>query len=154
VDEAYRLSSLEVFVLGAPVRIPKRIHFVGLDEAARTTSEATRLTTQCLCTRSTDGYIRQASPRRILVSNEPWVVPCVVLLAGEYVVEIVEDIAASAPALDRAAYTNFIRENRGLMRLLRSRATSYWNCCYRQDYGDRSAYPGLALLHELERWAA
>jgi hypothetical protein len=154
VDEDYRLSSLQVFLLGESIWIPKRIHFVGLDGGSKTSAERPWVAIQCLCTRSTDGYIRHASLRQILMNDEPWVIPFVVLLAGEYVVEIVEDIAASATNFDRVAYADFVRQNRDLMRLLRSRATSYWNRHYRHAYPDRSTYPGLALLHELEFWAS
>ncbi len=57
------------------------------------------------------------------------------------------------PALDRGLYANFVRENRAMMRKLRSKATSYWDCYYRTLYPDRGEYPGLAFLYEIERWA-
>jgi len=86
--------------------------------------------------------------------NEPWSIPFVVLLAGEYVVEIVDDILASLPLLNVEAYIEFVRENRGVLRLLRSKATSYWDCYYRVSHPNRSTYPGLAFLHQLEVWAS
>jgi hypothetical protein len=153
VDDSYRQSSVRVVVLGATVQIPKRIHFLGLREEdlkQGTFWPAIR----CLCTRSTDGYERQASLRSILSLNEPWSIPFVVLLAGEYVVEITDDMVGSFSVFDREAYINFVRENRGLMRLLRSKATSYWNCYYRASHPDRSSYPGFAFLHQLEVWAS
>jgi len=72
-----------------------------------------------------DGYVRQASLRSILSVNEPWTIPFIVLLAGEYVVEIAEDILSSLPGLNTPAWVGFDRENRPLMRLLRSKASSY-----------------------------
>jgi hypothetical protein len=117
--------------------------------------------------------------RKILTSEESWCIPYVLLLLGEYVIEIIQDIAAALPTLNKAAYVNFIRENRPLMALLRERATSYWNLEYRYiqwptyfigppadlcwqpthcrgiyAYKDRNDYPGLIALNELERWAA
>jgi len=86
--------------------------------------------------------------------NEPWSIPFVVLLAGEYVVEIIDDMLVSLPALNPQVYIEFVRENRDTMRLLRSRATSYWDCYYRASYPNRSSYPGLAFLHQLEMWAS
>ena len=77
----------------------------------------------------------------------------VVLLAGEYVVEIIEDIVASLSTLDRDD-VNFVRENRPTTRRLRSKATSYWNIYYRGSHPDRSTYPALAFLHQLELWAS
>jgi hypothetical protein len=154
VDDSYRRSSLKAVVMGNPVQIPTRLHFLGIHEVRLRPRNDPWLMMQCLSTRSTDGYERQASLRQILTASEPWIIPFVVLLAGEYVVEIAEDIFNSLSTLDRNAYTNFVRENRPVMRLLRSKASSYWNCYYRDVYTDRRTYPGLAFLHELERWAA
>lgn len=154
VDPNYRQSSVKVIVRGKTVHIPKRIHFVGLPEAKLEEEHALLPAVRSLRTRSTDGYERQAALRHILPLNEPWSIPFVVLLAGEYVVEIIDDILASMPMLNPEAYTEFVRENRGIMRLLRSKATSYWDCYYRTSCPNRSAYPGLAFLHQLEIWAS
>ena len=93
--------------------------------------------------RSTDGYERHKALKGIIALKEPWAIPYVVLLSGEYVVEIAKEMAASLPSLDREAYINFVRENRALMRRLRSKATSYWDCYYRTEYPQKEAYPGL-----------
>lgn len=154
VNHNYREASVQAVVIGQTVRIPKRVHFLGLNEGKLQTRSKFWPATQCLCTRSTDGHIRQASLRLVIGINEPWVVPFVVLLAGEYVAEITEDLAASLPALNRDAYVSFVRENRPMMRLLRSKAASYWDCYYRNIYPDRITYPGLAFLHQLELWAS
>jgi len=154
VDASYRQSSVDVVVRGELVHIPKRIHFVRLREANLRTQPTFWPLIQCLCARSTDGYERQAALQDILPLNEPWSIPFVVLLAGEYVVEIIDDMAGSLSMLDRDAYTDFVRENRGLMSLLRSKATSYWNRYYRTSHPDRSNYPGLVFLHRLESWAS
>src|ERR1051326_8366354 len=141
VDDSYRRSSLRVVVLGSTILIPWRVHFLGMNEVNPRPRTDPWLVAQCLLTRSTDGYIRQASLRQLLSASEPWIIPFVVLLAGEYVVEIVEDIFNSSSTLDRNAYTNFVRENRPIMRLLRSKAASYWNRYYRGVYADRRTYP-------------
>ena len=80
--------------------------------------------------------------------------PFVVLLAGEYVVEIIDDIVASIPTMRRETYIEFIRENRPLMRRLRSKATSYWNCFYRAAYPNKGTFPGLVVFNQLEHWAS
>ena len=154
VHTNYRQQSVKVIVRGKTIHIPKRVHFIGLSEAKLGEELALLPTVQCLRTRSTDGYERQASLRHILPLNEPWSIPFVVLLAGEYVVEIIDDILASMPMLNSEAYIEFVRENRGMMRLLRSKATSYWDCYYRTSHPNRSAYPGIAFLHQLEIWAS
>jgi hypothetical protein len=153
VDLGYRQPSIGVIVRGKTVHIPKRIHFVGLREARPKEQDAQPAEVQCLRTRSTDGHERQAALRQILPLNEPWSIPFVALLAGEYVIEIIDDIVASLPMLNPAAYGEFARDNRSMMRLLRSRATSYWDCYYRASHPDRRTYLGIAFLHQLEIWA-
>jgi len=154
VDADYRTSPLEAVVLGKPVRVPKRIHFVGMVEVKSVVRSEPWLAAACLQTRSTDGYARQTSLRHLLGTNKPWTVPFVILLAGEYVVEIIEDMVRSLLMLDRQLYVDFVRENRDLMRQLRAKATSYWDRYYRAEYPDRGTYPGLTFLHELELWAS
>jgi hypothetical protein len=154
IDDSYHLSSIPVIVCGKTVKIPKRIHFLGLREENLKTQSTFLPAIHCLCTRSTDGYQRQASLRHILTLNEPWSIPFVVLLSGEYVVEIIDDMVGSLSVFNCEAYISFVRENRGLMRLLRSKAASYWNCYYRPSHSQRSNYPGLAFLHQLEVWAS
>ena len=154
VEESYRIKSLECRIGGESVYIPERIHFNGLDEVNPLADHKSSLAIQCLCSRSTNGYLRQASLRCILEADQPWIIPFVVLLSGEYVVEITEDLASSISSRNREGYANFVRENRGVMRRLRSKATSYWNVYYRGSYPTRSVYPGLVFLGELDRWAS
>jgi hypothetical protein len=143
-----------VIVGGCPVEIPKRIPLLGFREEELEYGGSFRSLIHCLCTRSTDGFARQAALRRILTLNEPWSIPFVVLLAGEYVVEIIDDMVGSILLLDRAAYITFVRENRGTMRILRAKATSYWDGYCRMSHPDRFNYPGLVFLHQVEAWAS
>jgi len=145
---------LEVVVQGLELRIPGRIYLRGSEAAPLRNSGPDSLVSQCLCTRSANGYLRQHALHRILHSSEPWVIPFIVLLAGEYVVEIIEDMTASLPSLHQESYANFVRQNRALMHTLRARATSYWNCYYRAAFPDKRTYPGLVFLHRLEEWAS
>ncbi|TIN76071.1 MAG: hypothetical protein E5Y29_16680 [Mesorhizobium sp.] len=108
---------------------------------------------QCLLTRSTDGYLRQKSAKIILPLNEPWTIPFIVLLLGEYVVEILDDIHLAMPYFDQTAYASFVRQNRQVMRAIRAKATSYWNAYYRQSYPGRKSYPAIAVLNQLDTWA-
>jgi len=153
VDDSYRAPAHALVVLGQTVCLPYRIHFLADSDATRNLSARPALV-RCMLSRSTDGHLRQAAVRTLLDHREPWIIPFVVYPVGEYVAEIIEDIRASLGRLDRSAYANFVRENRPTMRLLRDRAASYWDCYYRHTYPDRSDYPGMAVLNELERWAA
>jgi hypothetical protein len=152
VDDNYRKPSIWVQIGSASVYIPSRLHFKRIDHDF--SLDELSLGAKALLTRSTDGYLRQRALRTIIDIQQPWVAPFVVLLVGEYVVEIVEDILNSLGTLDRAIYTEFVRENRQLMRIIRSRAASYWDLYYRGEYPDRRAYPALVILQELERSAS
>jgi hypothetical protein len=153
VDDGYRQGAIPLLVQGEQVLIPKRLQFLGAEQLSRTAAEALPVA-QCLLTRSTNGHIRQAALHQILRASHPWAIPFIVLLAGEYVIEIIDDLRAALPSLDRPAYANFVRENRPALRDLRSRATSYWDRYYRQSYPDRGSYPGLVVLNHFDQWAA
>lgn len=150
VDDTYRTTSRHLTSDGISIYIPYRLHFlptVGVDFASFSPGS------QCLLTRSTDGYLRQKSAKIILPLNEPWTVPFIVLLLGEYVVEILDDIHLAMPYFDQTAYASFVRQNRQVMRAIRAKATSYWNAYYRQSYPGRKSYPAIAVLNQLDTWA-
>jgi hypothetical protein len=113
----------------------------------------------CLYTRHHDGFVRQQRLKDVLRLEEPWAVPFVISLVGEYVVEILADIRRSLTALDeagsreRATYGGFVAENPEFFDLIGQRVVSYWNCYYRGVYA-RSEYPGFSLLSSLSAAAA
>jgi hypothetical protein len=154
IDKTYRLKSVEAVACGRDVQIPDRVHFTLVNPNLLGNEDPATIAALCLCSRSTDGHLRQFAAQRILGQQACWTIPFVALLAGEYVVEIIAEIVAAIPNLDRAAYSDFVRENRELMRALRAKATSYWNIYYRTQYPERAEYPGLLFLHQIEAWAA
>ena len=111
----------------------------------------------CLYTRHHNGYVRQRHLRSIVGISHPWVVPFVVQLIGEYVLEIVADIREGLSDLDvpgssqRAQYAVFVAANPGFLDLTSSRVVSYWNCYYRFEYPQLSEYPGFQLISSLRR---
>lgn len=153
VDDTYRQRSEALDVTGQMIAIPRRLHFVGLS-ARRDDLGNLNLAARCLLTRATDGHLRQRAVRSIIDHQSAWVAPFVLMLLGEYVVEIAEDIRDALPVMDHAVYANLVRENRQTVQTLRARATSYWNAYHRQKYPQRRDYPGLQALHEMEAWAA
>ncbi|MDE2126041.1 MAG: hypothetical protein KGJ62_05575 [Armatimonadetes bacterium] len=71
VDQNFRQHSIKMDVCNNTIRIPRRVHFIGLSEAELGQELALLPTVQCLRTRSTDGYERQAALQHILTLNEP-----------------------------------------------------------------------------------
>jgi hypothetical protein len=104
-----------------------------------------RTVLECVFSRHHDGHVRQAAIRALLHTPEPWVVPFVVRLAGEYVVEISTDICEALEAQTPAAHLDFAAANESFMASMSAKATSYWNCYYRTRFA-RAEYPGLRAL--------
>lgn len=55
----------------------------------------------CLLSRHHDGHLRQRQIERLAGVSQSWVVLFLVQLCGEYVVEILQEIEACMPLLDR-----------------------------------------------------
>ncbi|MER7541101.1 hypothetical protein ABTX77_41130 [Streptomyces sp. NPDC097704] len=159
-----RLGPVEPFqveVQGEVVAIPSRIYNeepeVGL---GRSLTGAQRLILHCLYSRHSDGRVRQRRLEQIVSSSEPWVVPFVVQLAGEYVLEILEAIGRGLPGLavpgsaQRRVYGEFIARNAVFFARTERRVVSYWSCYYRWKYAAFGTYPGGALVEEFRAAAS
>ena len=112
-----------------------------------------RAWTLCLGTRHGDGYLREACVRQLIHLDQPWVMPFVVQLIGEYVAEIAQVVLNALPAVNAASYATFVRRNAGFVATTRRRATSYWSCYYRQQYSALRDYPGIMALDVIEEMA-
>lgn len=153
VDDTYRQRSEAADVGGQIIAVPRRLHFVEAPSDIETICDL-NLASRCLLTRATDGHLRQLAVRSILPFSDAWVAPYVVVLLGEYVIEIVEEVRDALTTLDRSTYANFVRENRMAVQKLKARATSYWDAYHRLRFPLQREYPGLQALRELEVWAA
>jgi hypothetical protein len=156
----FDLGTFAVRVDGEELQIPQRIYPEPPVDVAASFEGLERDVFACLYTRHHDGYVRQRHLRTIINLTHSWVAPFVVQLVGEYVVEILVDIQAGLSDLDRvgsdqhAQYGRFARDNAAFIDLTAQRATSYWNCYYRQHFPNRADYPGFALIESLKRAAA
>jgi hypothetical protein len=150
----------DITVMGEPVTLPYRIYnpmpspsLLGALSGVEQTMVA------CLYTRHHDGFVRRTYLRTLLTSTEPWVVPFVVQLCGEYVIEICADIerfasdVLPANALLRSSYTAFLSQNATFLALTEQRAVSYWSCYHRRQYPDQRTYPGLTALTKMRATA-
>jgi hypothetical protein len=143
-----------VSVQGEEVEIAARIYDPDpVGSAIERLNDVQRLIAACVYSRHHDGYVRQSACGAILPSTEPWVVPYVVQLLGEYVVEIsgliLERLTAQS-SFSRPSYREFVRANSAFMALTEQRAISYWSCYYRRDF-TRGEYPVLVALHKLRQ---
>lgn len=144
-----------VNVDGETLRIPYRVYYDPdlLRRELGNSQAAARLILLCLGTRHYDGYLRQECLRELLNIESPWLIPYVVQLAGEYVVEIVEDVVKAICGYDPARLRPFVLANPAYLKTLERRVTSYWSCYHRQAYPDRHAYPGTKVLAMLRATA-
>ena len=136
------------------------------EDAVSRLSDRQTLMLHCLYTRHVDGYVRQRNLRPLLAADEPWVVPYVVALVGEYVVEIVQEIVdglsliATPGSWQRRRYGRFVSDNADFIDLTRQRVWSYWGAYYSVQYArpgidasNRPEYPGFAAVRMLREAA-
>ncbi len=116
----------------------------------------------CLFTRHHNGFVREQSLRQILTTQEAFIIPFIIQLLGEYVVEIIELIYKNRNYLNKPVVNNFIKENPKYYHRTYQRVYSYWDCFYRQDYPKYKKhikpngktvmdYPGVKMLKYINR---
>jgi len=94
----------------------------------------------CLGTRHADGYVREACLRRLLPVQQPWAVPFILHLLGEYVRQIVQLIDLHFQHADLTMYLPYLRQNPTLLRDIERRAVSYWDAYHRHQCPQWSEY--------------
>jgi hypothetical protein len=148
-------GAFRVDVGGETLHIPERLYY-DRDRLRRALDDAQgtdRRILACLGTRHCDGYVRRACLAQILDGGDAWLVPYIVQLAGEYVIEIVGDVARWSETCEASTLAAFARANPAYLATLSRRVTSYWNCYYRHAYPDRADYPGTRLLSRFRAYA-
>lgn len=145
---------IEVTVDKNRVVIPYRIHHEGSEQDGRSLSRTLSIMYSCLSTRHHNGYVRQRQLERILSVSEPWVVPFVVQLTGEYVIEMLDTCESHFSMFDPVLYGAFIRDNPKYFQATRDRMISYWDCYYRFLYKRKPDYVGFRLFDRLQEFAS
>lgn len=139
-------DGFEVLVDGERVCIPERLY-----RAPPAAFEQGAGVVAALFTRHHDGFIRQRALKRLLEVGEPWAVPFLLRLVGEYVEEIIADIDAAFDRLPERHWAAFVDANPTFVRLNASRVASYWDYYYRQI--PRDEYVGFRLMKRIARLA-
>ena len=60
---------------------------------------------------SLDGFFRGACVRKLVEIDSPVVVPFVIKLLGEYVIQIIDVITVALPRFNKETYGQFVRAN-------------------------------------------
>ncbi len=141
------LRPFSVLVKGERLEIPYRI---GLDEENLNLKPSFNSTQadilDSLYSRHFDGHVREKCVRNIITSKNIWVVPFVIQLVGEYVLEILQVIKSHLGEIDGDSYREFLHENPCFYETNKRRVMSYWNCYYRNQYWQRDQYAGFQII--------
>ena len=142
----------DLSVDGERVVIPYRIYTPEpRAELATSLDQDAALVLTCCYTRHHDEYLREQSVINIIGFDRAWIVPFVIQLLGEYVVEISESVLERLDEVQPETYRRFAGANESFMRLTRDHIVSYWACYYRAEY-PLPAYPPVRVLMELGLW--
>jgi hypothetical protein len=158
-------STFEVWVYGDLLAIPYRIYNPeASQEVIASLSPTQQMMLHCLFTRHHDGFVRQRHLFPILDDDKPWVVPYVVALIGEYVVEILHDIEKGIADIERLEskrrrlYGRFAADNAEFIELTKNRVARYWSQYHSSGYLNPTrnhlertdpgidVYPGFTLI--------
>ena len=86
----------------------------------------------CIYTRHNDGYIREKYLCKLLDMNlEEWVIPFIIMLSSEYVVEILDLIYEKLCNRNNTDIKDFCLQNKDIICKDYARMISYWNEYYR-----------------------
>jgi len=133
------------------VLIPARLYFA-TDRLRLSKDDPAWGYARALQTRSSDGFLRQAAARDLIGDFQPWATPFIVALIGEYIVEILEDIAAGLTPEMTLALAAFIAENPAYWRTTKRRVMSYWDAYYRHGGYDMPVMH-VTLMEEASCWS-
>ncbi len=142
-----------VTIFGERVVIPYRIYNPEVWPKVETEpSSVEALISHCIYTRHHDGFVRQRHLAYLLQANTEWVVPFVLQLLGEYVLEIVQQLQTELLVPAGSPFTTFSAQNPEFVRRTKSRIVSYWNCYYRRRFPSFAVYPGFLVSQSLGWW--
>jgi len=139
-----RLSSgtFSATVNGEFVTIPQRL-YLDAPYVSRTVDGVTA----AVMSRHDDGFVRERAVERLLGERGEWVVPFLMRLVGEYVIEIIDRIDGRFDQLDHQAWRAFMIANPKLVATTDAQVMSYWNAYHR--HFPRAEYRGFRVMEKL-----
>ncbi len=132
------------------VEIPYRMYLLDVSDAAyETLSHTQKQILCCIYTRSCDGYLREKYLRKLLdMPIQPWIIPFIVKLCDEYVLEILEILYDKLKDRDNTDIRAFCLKNKSAIRKSYARMISYYNVYYRRYEWNFREYIGRKLFEE------
>ncbi len=141
---------IEYIIENSVVAIPYRMYLLDIyDVEYEKLNQTQKQILCCIYTRSCNGYIREKYLRKLLdMPIEQWVIPFVIKLCDEYVIELIEIIYDKLKERDNTDIQDFCLKNRVPVRKSYSRMISYWNKYYRGYEFDLRKYIGEKMFRE------
>ena len=144
----------DVILNNEKLSIPERLYFDEIDNEERALSDLQNVILNCLYLSNQNGYIRQRRLEKLNGKNEYFIMPFVVQVLGEYVVEILEVLEKQINENTMYNYHNFINENPSLWQKTEKRIVSYWNAYYRREYPKLKDYVGAKIIKRIKKSVA
>lgn len=150
---------LVVNVAGERLTIPTRIYNEEPDDVPDDWTATHHLVAHCLYSRHHDGRVRERHALHIVSDLTPWVLPYVVQLVGEYVLEIMAALEEHLSGVgtpgspQQRTYGMFLAANPEFLRLTKARVISYWDCYHRKDVPALADHPAHRLITAFEKAA-
>lgn len=142
---------------GEQLKMPYRVYYSGLEpETLKALTGKQRLIIAALLSRHANGDIREKNLALIIQNPLPWLIPFIVQLSGEYILEIVEIIKENLEQLPKKEFAEFFKNNPGWLSITRQRMISYWNCYDRMkpEYTKFANHPAHEILAFYKRCLA
>lgn len=142
----------EVLVHDEILRIPYRIYYDEPDFDDNLLTPLQHQILHCLFTRHNNGYVREKHLKQLLSScnDEIWILPYILQLLGEYVIEVLEVVNHSIRSFNQNSIISFASTNPNFIQTTESRVISYWNEYYRRTYPNKQDYIGFQVLEYLQ----
>ena len=147
-ENSHTSQIISVRVADESVALPYRIYLNPALIDTTSLSGFEKELVDCLLTRHHDGVVRETHLKEIISRDHIWIPPFVVLLVGEYVIEILQVIQHNLHLLNSSIYEQFLAVNPELIDRTKQRVTSYWNCYYRNSRPED--YVGFRVLDFFE----
>ena len=130
------------------VAIPYRMYLLDISDAEyEKLNQTQKQILCCIYTRSCNGYIREKYLRKLLdMPIERWVIPFVIKLCDEYVIELIEIIYDKLKERDNTDIQDFCLKNKITISKSYARMASYWNEYYRGYELNFKKYIGRKLF--------
>ena len=152
VDNLIHSSEYEVRLNSENLIIPYRLYFNEPEEEdEKKLNQIENEIMNCIYLRHHNGYLREKRLKNLLNSKNKFVIPFLIQLLGEYVLEIVEILDKHIIESNLNLYQEFVEENPKYWQKTESRMVSYWDTYYRYKSPKLKEYIGYKLVKKIKR---